>query len=97
LDDSEAAKKKKFKASRITKIFKTYPFVPLFGDMPIALSSIYGRASQGNSKFDLTEYDLKEAKENYALKSSLEQHRSQYTDFLLKFTILNDEVPSLKF
>ncbi|KAJ3281602.1 Cytoplasmic FMR1-interacting protein 2, partial [Borealophlyctis nickersoniae] len=43
-DDHDITRRKKLKVDRFGKIFKSHPIVPLFGDMPIALSVIYGKA-----------------------------------------------------
>ncbi|KAI9357327.1 cytoplasmic fragile-X interacting family-domain-containing protein [Zopfochytrium polystomum] len=43
-DERDLTKRKRFKLAPFFKLFKAYPIVPLYGDIPLALSSIYYKA-----------------------------------------------------
>ncbi|KAJ3036755.1 Cytoplasmic FMR1-interacting protein 2 [Rhizophlyctis rosea] len=87
-EDHDITKRKKLKIDRFGKIFKQYPVVPLFGDMPIQLSSIYGKGHLGTAKWDLKNLEdtaqLMVAR-SYGLVHSVEEAKAEFADFTALF------------
>ncbi|KAJ3196588.1 Cytoplasmic FMR1-interacting protein 2 [Irineochytrium annulatum] len=80
-EEKDISKRKRLKLDRFGKIFKASPVVPLFGDMPVSLSTIYGKAPHlSGLRWDATENtDAREhVARTYLLHSQMEDIRAQF-------------------
>ncbi|KAI9208741.1 cytoplasmic fragile-X interacting family-domain-containing protein [Polychytrium aggregatum] len=83
---ADITKRKRFRLDRLAKLFRTVPVVPLFGDMPITLSTIYAKAPHLGSKWQAVDMSEKAAFEkSYKIVNSLEATRNSYHEYLTTF------------
>ncbi|KAI8800305.1 cytoplasmic fragile-X interacting family-domain-containing protein [Cladochytrium replicatum] len=97
-ESKDVTKRKKLKIDRFGKLFKACPVVPLYGDMPVSLSAIYGKAPHlSASKWggDISNAaatspggeaarsaEYQSLQKQYLLTSHIETSRAEYIDFL---------------
>jgi cytoplasmic FMR1 interacting protein len=84
-------KKKDLNLSRISRIFKKNPVVPLYGDMQITLESLIKRSPHFDEKvWGSTDSDQRMA-QDYEILHALDATRSAHNDYLAKFSnVIND-------
>ena len=94
-DEKDITKRKKFKLDKLGKIFKSNPFVPLFGDIVISLPQIYNKAPHiANAKWESLENDEEgkaQLKRTFQLATYIEEQNTSYRDYIVeaKKTFIN--------
>ncbi|KAJ3091316.1 Cytoplasmic FMR1-interacting protein 2, partial [Quaeritorhiza haematococci] len=88
-EEKDITRRKKLKLDRFGKLFKATPVVPLFGDMPIALANVYGKAPHlGSGKWDALA-DSNEEKATVAKSFNIIHHidaiKSEFIDYLASY------------
>lgn len=92
-DERDITKRKGLKLDKLAKIFKTYPVVPLFGDIAIFLKTILVKAANvKNHKWDINFDTLNTQVASYSLKTHLETSRSHYQTELININIVRQIV-----
>lgn len=94
-DEKDITKRKKFRLDKFGKLFKSAPVVPLFGDMPITLSSIYARAPHiGVHKWESPE-DIPILDKSYNIVNSLDGIKSNFLEYVALFNKTFNEVKKI--
>ncbi|TPX39959.1 hypothetical protein SeMB42_g06173 [Synchytrium endobioticum] len=86
-DEKDIYKRKKLKVDKFGQAFKSTPVIPLFGDMPISLSKIYGKAPHiGSGRWEDTDSDAKQSLGKiYTITASIPSVRDEYLKFVQNF------------
>lgn len=102
-EDRDVTKRKGLKIDKLGKMFKvalfinskTYPIVPLFGDIAISLSTILAKApAVKNNKWDLEIKDIDAVADTYMLLSYISMSRSEFREVIAS---LNNIRPQVRF
>ncbi|KAL0491851.1 Rac-binding component of scar regulatory complex [Acrasis kona] len=84
---------KKLPVSRIIKLFKQYPCVPLYGDMTFTIKTILKSCPNLGDEWQLLPKDEEKlAREKFLLIYKLPQIRRDFSNFTTRFTLLTNKI-----
>ena len=85
----------KFSLSRMQKLFRPFPFIPLYADMSIDVKFVLRRCAHWDEETMGEQWDTQrpqKLKERYELLYHRQKIRADYTDFTTRFSTLLNEV-----
>ncbi|KAI8914667.1 cytoplasmic fragile-X interacting family-domain-containing protein [Gorgonomyces haynaldii] len=78
-EERDITKRKHLKLDRLGKLFKSFPIVPLYGDISILLSTILGKMPHlQQTKWDLYDEEVIALSKNYLLGFQMDQARQEF-------------------